>query len=104
MSFWTKNPNILFEHSASLQSHVDLLKNIKKIHGYKTQMIYLNPPEKIIVKRLSRRDKQDYRHTPLHYMQERKVKIEKLIPVYKNIVDVFVEYNEEDNDCSNFNY
>jgi predicted ABC-type ATPase len=88
--------DVLFDHSASFPSHLQLISKIKE-KGYKVEMHRIECPPLVAVKRVKDREKIIERHTPEALIWERETILEKLIPRYKLIVDKFttVAYNQE---------
>lgn len=82
--------NIFLDHGGSPQAHAELLRNIKSF-GYSTKMIYVKCDVDVAQKRVAEREKITHRHTPPQMIVDRSKLIAELAPVYKEIVDDFVE-------------
>lgn len=83
--------NIFFDHGGTPTAHAELLRNIKVL-GYRTEMIYIKCDVDVAQKRAIEREKKTYRrHTPPQIIIDRAKLTEDLVPVYKEIVDDFIE-------------
>ena len=80
--------NIFFDNGGSADCHRELLANVKK-KGYHTAMYYINCPINIAVSRAVEREKITKRHTPKKMIEDRKLLIQKNLPLYKALVDDF---------------
>jgi predicted ABC-type ATPase len=90
-----KRANIIFDHSASFPKHVDLLKFAKSL-GYKVAFVRIVAAPETVKKRILARQAVEGRHTPLNYVDERLVIIEKLLEDYKAVSDVYFEIQNDD--------
>ncbi len=82
--------NIFFDHGGTPPAHAELLSNIKAL-GYRTKMIYVKCDVDVALKRVAEREKITHRHTPPQMIIDRTALIARLAPVYRGIVDEFVE-------------
>lgn len=85
----TNNISIIFDHGASPQSHIDLIKDLKT---YKTSIIYLECALDEAIKRVKKREIQIKRHTPEAMIIERHEKINTQMTDYKNAADDFIPW------------
>ncbi|MFN8554611.1 MAG: zeta toxin family protein [Candidatus Obscuribacterales bacterium] len=81
--------NILFDHSATSKSHIELIQNVKNM-GYHTEMHYLSCSPDEAIRRVQQREKIIQRHTPEKLIHDRHNALPELLPVYESLVDVFV--------------
>ena len=80
--------SILFDHSASFTSHIDLLSLLIN-YGYRVEMHQIECPVKLADKRILQREKIINRHTPSNYVVNRYDKLVDLIPQYQQLVHKF---------------
>lgn len=81
--------NILFDHSATSKSHIELIQNVKNM-GYHIELHYLSCSPDEAIRRVQQREKIIQRHTPEKLIHERYSALPELLPVYESLVDVFV--------------
>ncbi len=76
--------SIIFEHSSSIEEHVNLYKYIGN-RGYNTHFIYRHVTPTLALERLNNRS--SLRFTPLEYIEDRFKKLQVLLPKYKSIME-----------------
>lgn len=86
-----KHAHILFDNGGSAESHPDLLRHAKDELGYRLVFVFLNTPIDVARSRVDVRAVAEGQHTPLHYLEERAAKLEKLIDVYRTLTPHFYE-------------
>ncbi len=82
--------NILFDHSATNRMHVDLIGAVKR-RNYSTHMHYIQCSPATAMERIKSREKITGRHTPEALIYEREALLQELLPLYRRLVDRFVE-------------
>lgn len=96
-----KNASIIFDHSGADPKHVDLLTYCKEKLGYQTIMIGIGCNINQAKKRVQMRCDREGRYTPLQYVEERNAWIEKLIPKYRELVSLFLMFDNTDENMEN---
>lgn len=84
-----KNAHILFDNGGSAESHPDLLQHARDNLGYRLVFVLIITPLALCRERVDIRAVQEGQHTPLHYLEERQLKLEKLIPTYRDLTQHF---------------
>lgn len=79
--------NILFDHSASPEYHIHLMKEIKRLYNYKTKMIYADCPVDMAKLRVKVRELRTKRHVPEQLIIDRHHMLEKNLKVYHEVLD-----------------
>lgn len=85
-----KRANIVFEHSFSDATHVDLLRVLKADTDYKLVYMPIECPVETCLERIKIRDKDKPRFVPIGYIAERAEVIKELQPNYLSLVDKVV--------------
>jgi len=80
--------NIFFDHGGTPMCHRELLANVK-LYGYTTKMVCVPCEVDVALQRVKARELITHRHTPPQMIIDRSVLIEKNLPFYQNLVDVF---------------
>ncbi len=88
----SEKKTIFFDNGALSQTHLNLLKNIKRL-GYQTTMYYIQCDLLIAIKRAEQRQKETLRHIPVEVIEKRAVIEQQIVPQYKKIADEFYAYN-----------
>ncbi len=86
------NISIIFDHGASPQSHIELLKNLEP---YKTRIIYVACDLSVAKKRVKNREHIIKRYTSEAMIIDRNQKINAQIDLYKDAVDVFINWTSD---------
>lgn len=94
-----KRSHILFDNGGSAESHPDLLRHARDDLGYRLAFVWMNTPIDIARARVDFRAVEEGQHTPLHYLEDRAAKLEKLITIYRTLTPHFYEM---DNSHSGF--
>ena len=97
-----KRANILFDNGGSAESHPDLLRQARDKFGYRLVFVYLQTPIDVARARVDLRAVEAGQHTPLHYLEERATKLEKLILIYRTLTPYFYEIKNDDTDITIF--
>lgn len=97
-----KRAHILFDNGGSADSHPALLRRAQHDFGYKVILISIFTPVSISASRVDLRAEQTGQHTPMHYLQERFDKLQKLLPEYKALTPHFFEIDNSIDDYSGF--
>lgn len=88
---FNKRVNIVFEHSFSDATHVDLLRILKAETNYKLVYMPILCPVETCLERIKIRDKDKPRFVPIGYITERAELIKELRLSYISLVDKVVE-------------
>lgn len=88
-----KRAHILFDNGGSAESHPDLLRHARDDFGYRLAFIWMNTPLEIARSRVDFRAVEEGQHTPLHYLEDRHAKLDKLITTYRTLTAHFYEMN-----------
>ncbi len=81
--------SIFFDHGGLCRQHVSLMSNIRS-YGYKTIMKFMNCDLKTAQERVVKRETVTGRHTPVEMINKRHGLLKELMPIYKNMVDEFI--------------
>lgn len=87
--------NVLFDHSATNRSHIDLIAAVKD-RGYSVEMHYIQCTPADAAIRVRQREALIERHTPEHFIYERHESLQELLPVYRHLVDKFIDVSFEE--------
>jgi predicted ABC-type ATPase len=90
-----KRAHIIFDNGGSAESHPDLLRQARDNHGYQLVFVSIVTPVILARARVYNRSIKEGQHTPPHYLEERQLKLEKLIPIYQSLTPHF--YNFDNN-------
>jgi len=82
--------DIFFDHGALNRQHVELLKAVAE-KGYCVEMHYIECSLDEAHERIAKREQSQSRHTPKEIVSERHELLQELLPVYKDLVDKFVQ-------------
>jgi predicted ABC-type ATPase len=82
--------DIFFDHGALNRQHVGLLKSVSE-RGYFIEMHYIDCSLEQAFERIGKREKAQSRHTPAAIVHERHGLLQELLPLYKDLVDEFVQ-------------
>lgn len=93
--------SIIFDHSASNTRHLEIIRVARDI-GYRTEMHYLPCSPEIALARVESRSVHDVRFTPAHLIIERTEALKKLLPLYRPLVDNFVQVSAQPASASEF--
>ena len=82
--------SIVFEHSSTPSEHVELYRVIQGSFGYQVEMRVLDVSLETAAQRAKRFNgkRDDNRHTPEHYLEERHKRLQKLLPEYEALMPV----------------
>jgi predicted ABC-type ATPase len=86
--------DVIFDHGALFHSHVELLRKARRL-GYRIEMHFCPLSPKIALERVARRERLIQRHTPESLIFERQEVLLELLPVYRELVDLFLEVSSE---------
>jgi predicted ABC-type ATPase len=95
-----KKAHILFDNGGSAESHRELLRRARDEYGYQLIFVSVITPVSIASARVDIRAEQSGQHTPMHYLQERFDKLQKLIPDYRSMAHSFYEIENAHDDMS----
>lgn len=91
--------SVIFDHSASNESHVLLLEQIgtggATTGVYQTELLYIPCSLETANARVKQRQVEIQRHTPEFYLTERAKLIEQLLPKYRQVVHRYMEVVSE---------
>ncbi|MBK66845.1 MAG: hypothetical protein CMP22_01790 [Rickettsiales bacterium] len=82
--------NILLDHSGAPEYHIQILKEIKEIHNYKTKMIYAECPIEMVKMRVKVRELRTKRHVPEQLILDRDKSLAKNFKHYQEALDEVV--------------
>ena len=88
-----KRTHILFDNGGSAESHPDMLRRARDELGYRLVFIYMKTPIEVARMRVNARAIQAGQHTPLHYLEERAAKLDRLIGTYQTLSPSFYEFD-----------
>lgn len=91
-----KRANILFDHGGASSEHVDILRYAIHSLEYSAFMVHVKCDAKNAIKRIIRRAEIEGRHTPIHYVEDRKKLIDALLPRYLEILQGFTMLDSSD--------
>ncbi len=97
-----KRAHILFDNGGSAESHPDLLRQARDGLGYRLVFVYMNTPIEVARARVDSRAVEEGQHTPLHYLEERAAKLEKLIETYRTLTPHFYEIDNSQGSFDEF--
>jgi predicted ABC-type ATPase len=97
-----KRAHILFDNGGSAESHPNLLLQARDNLGYRIIFVSTVTPIFLARERVDSRAVQEGQHTPLHYLEDRQAKLEKLIPIYKNLTQHFYTIDNSSNGFEKF--
>lgn len=90
-----KRASILFDHGASFEAHVDLLRFAKQ-RGYHVILVRVTISPEVAKQRIQARQSEEGRHTPLHYVDERKAQLDCLLSAYREAADSLIDIENPD--------
>ncbi len=96
-----KRSNILFDHGGSAPEHPDVLKLAAEHYGYNTFVINVTVLPEEAKRRIKAREISEGRHTPPHYVDERLIAINELVPRYASIADAIFRFDNSDSAPNN---
>ena len=86
--------SIIFDHTAANESHISLLQQISA-GPYRVELHYLHCEIGIAYARIKKRESEVQRYTPKRYLTERATLLNRLLPVYQQVVDRYVEVEQK---------
>lgn len=98
-----KQSHILFDNGGSAESHPDLLRHARDELGYRLAFVWTNTPLEVARARVDFRAVEEGQHTPLHYLEDRQAKLDKLITTYRTMTPHFYEMDNHHDGFDAFN-
>lgn len=89
--------NIFFDHGGIDQTHIDLMKNIKK-YNYTTEMYHISCDFETAIRRTIAREHVTRRHTPRELICQRAALLDKFLKEYQKIIDTIYYYDSTSGD------
>ena len=97
-----KRAHILFDNGGSAESHPDLLRHARDEQEYELAFVWMKTPLEIARARVDFRAVEQGQHTPLHYLEDRAAKLDKLMSTYRSLTPHFYEFENGHDGIENF--
>lgn len=97
-----KRAHIFFDNGGSAESHPDMMLEARNTLGYRLVFVSIEISLEEALKRVHIRAIGSGQHTPSHYLEERHIKLQKLIPVYEGIAHNFYRIQNDGADIDLF--